>query len=141
MATGEYDEVAHSLLAAYDAGDQRKRTAYALRRATWPSDALTAVHRFDDPITAQSTENGRTVVASGGKVFRLGETNFRWVGGEYVPHVHAYRNQQTNPRSDVTNSDDAGHLQDHEAVKTTSREGPDWWNRDAHVKDMPVSTE
>lgn len=42
--------------------------------------------------------------------------NVRWVGGEYVPHVHAYRGEHAHPAS-VTNSDDAEHLQDHEAVK------------------------
>ena len=44
--------------------------------------------------------------------------NFRWVGGEYVPHVHAYRDKNPNPRAGVTKSDDADHLQDCEAVKT-----------------------
>ena len=43
--------------------------------------------------------------------------NFRWVGGEYVPHVHAYRKGKANSGNRVTDSDDAGHLQDHEAVK------------------------
>ena len=43
--------------------------------------------------------------------------NFRWVGGKYVPHVHAYRSKQATSGAVVTNSDDADHLQDHEAVK------------------------
>ncbi|MDF7808777.1 acetylxylan esterase [Pontiellaceae bacterium B12219] len=44
--------------------------------------------------------------------------NFRWVGGEYVPHVHAYRSKDWKPGGGITNSDDADHLQDHEAVKS-----------------------
>lgn len=44
----------------------------------------------------------------------------RWVGGEYVPHVHAYRSRDWKPGSGVTSSDDADHLQDHEAVKRES---------------------
>ncbi|VGO13850.1 hypothetical protein PDESU_02407 [Pontiella desulfatans] len=43
--------------------------------------------------------------------------NFRWVGGEYVQHVHAYRSENAMSARSVTNSDDADHLQDHEAVK------------------------
>ena len=43
--------------------------------------------------------------------------NFRWVGGEYVPHVHAYRSGKEKSAKAVTDSDDADHLQDHEAVK------------------------
>lgn len=45
--------------------------------------------------------------------------NFRWSGGEYVPHVHAYRGESI-ARAGVTNSDDADHLQDHEAVEVDS---------------------
>ncbi|TWU38894.1 Exo-poly-alpha-D-galacturonosidase precursor [Novipirellula aureliae] len=44
--------------------------------------------------------------------------NFRWVGGEYVPHVHAYRKKDAELVAGVTSSDDADHLQDHEAVKS-----------------------
>ncbi|MFC7337903.1 alpha/beta hydrolase family protein [Haloferula chungangensis] len=43
--------------------------------------------------------------------------NFHWVGGEHVPHVHAYRDNKARPDRGVPGSDDAGHLQDHEAVK------------------------
>ncbi|MDF7809411.1 acetylxylan esterase [Pontiellaceae bacterium B12219] len=43
--------------------------------------------------------------------------NFRWVGGKYVPHVHAYRSKDWKPGGGIINSDDADHLQDHEAVK------------------------
>lgn len=41
--------------------------------------------------------------------------NFRWVGGEYVPHVHAYRGKKPNPGAAVTNSDDADRL--HESIR------------------------
>jgi len=43
--------------------------------------------------------------------------NFRWVGGEYVPHVHMYRSKNAKSDAVVTSSDDADHLQDHEEVK------------------------
>lgn len=40
--------------------------------------------------------------------------NFRWIGGEYVPQVHAYRNENDNTGGLITSSDDAAKLQDHE---------------------------
>ena len=43
--------------------------------------------------------------------------NFRWIGGEYVPHVHVYRIQHAKSGVGSTNSDDASQLQDHETVK------------------------
>jgi dienelactone hydrolase len=43
--------------------------------------------------------------------------NFRWVGGEYVPHVHAYRDGKTDLGGTDFSSDDAAHLLEHEAVK------------------------
>ena len=43
--------------------------------------------------------------------------SFRWIGGEYVPHVHLYRSQHAKSGAGATNSDDANRLQDHEAVK------------------------
>ena len=44
--------------------------------------------------------------------------NFRWIGGEVVPHVHAYRSANVSSRGVAADSDDAAHLVDHETVKT-----------------------
>ncbi|MCM2374906.1 alpha/beta hydrolase family protein [Aporhodopirellula aestuarii] len=47
-------------------------------------------------------------------------SNFRWVGGEYVPHVHAYRDTTKHADVETHSSDDAADLVDHEAVKSES---------------------
>ena len=43
--------------------------------------------------------------------------NFQWVGGKYVPHYHSYRAGGTTANTEDFSSDDARHLQDHEAIK------------------------
>ncbi|TWU42376.1 alpha/beta hydrolase family protein [Novipirellula artificiosorum] len=47
--------------------------------------------------------------------------NFRWVGGEYVPHVHAYRRKDAETDAALTHRDDADHLQGLGVVKSNQR--------------------
>ncbi len=41
--------------------------------------------------------------------------NFRWVGGQYVPHVHAYRVAKTTSNTKDFSSDEVRLIQDHKA--------------------------